>query len=84
MPSETITDPLVLKGLIVAILNRVAVEKRPCKLCGEQIYLIPVQDSPKPIWYSNNGNPHAHYCGAGKGIRQVQQSALFENSPDPL
>lgn len=81
MPSEVITDQIVLRGLILGILGRVAVEQRPCRICREEIYRIPVRDQPKPVWYSKNGNPHANYCSQAK---PPTQPALFDTAPDPL
>jgi hypothetical protein len=82
MPSENITDPMVLRGIIVGILGRVSVEDRPCKVCREHIYRVPVKDAPKPIWFSKNGQPHALYCGR-PGAGKKRQEALFDTSPTP-
>lgn len=64
MSKDDVTDLTVLRGRIVGILERVAAEKRPCRLCGEMIYLLDVE--PKPVWYSKTGDPHEFHCSGIK------------------
>ena len=80
-------DSLVLAGRLVGVLHRVAVAKRPCKLCGVDLYALPVRDKEKPVWYSKYGEPHELDCPKLKSERSVTrpkgQDQLFDSRPHP-
>ncbi len=72
-------DAVTLAGRLIGILDRVAVEKRPCKLCGVDLYALPVRDKPQPVWYSKNGVAHQIDCAK----LLAGQTSLFDKRPTP-
>lgn len=51
-------DSTVLAGRIIALLERVAEERRPCRKCGVQIYAIRLPESKELAFYMKDGNVH--------------------------
>lgn len=77
-------DELTAAGRLIALLERVAYEKRPCKLCGETIYFVQVQargvQAQHVAVYSKRGVPHESDCPR----RRPPQEPLFDKTPDGL
>lgn len=60
MSKDDVTDLVVLRARLKRILRLTSKQHRPCRLCGEMIYLLDVE--PKPTWYSESGDPHQLHC----------------------
>jgi hypothetical protein len=73
----------VAAGRLVALLERICVEKRPCRFCRKTLYFVDVpREGGKRVAYNAAGNPHAGECPEVKrrdAERRGDQGAMFDN-----